>query len=95
MSSKPVKVSQHGVQRRKEEEVRRHFLCDLSPDLAQKRVLGTRQAATFAGLSVRDWERKRAAGETPAAVNLGTRKLGYQVVDLLAWIESRKQQTAA
>jgi predicted DNA-binding transcriptional regulator AlpA len=52
-------------------------LNDLPPELAQKRVLGTSQAAAFVGVSVRAWERLRANGETPAPVQLGTRRLGY------------------
>lgn len=64
-------------------------LDDLPPELAQKRVLGTRQAAAFVGLSVPEWERRRAAGETPTAVQLGTRKLGYTVESLIAWIAAR------
>jgi predicted DNA-binding transcriptional regulator AlpA len=64
-------------------------------ELAQKRVLGTRQAAAFVCLSVPEWERRRAAGETPPAVQLGTRKLGYTIESLIAWIKARQQPTAA
>jgi predicted DNA-binding transcriptional regulator AlpA len=65
----------------------------LSPELAQnqKRVIGTRQAAAFVGLSVPAWERLRAAGETPAPVRLGVRKLGYTLESLVAWIAARTQ----
>jgi predicted DNA-binding transcriptional regulator AlpA len=67
-------------------------LDSLPPELAQKRVLGTRQAAAFVGLSVPEWERRRAAGKTPTPVQLGTRKLGYTVESLIAWIKARQQQ---
>jgi predicted DNA-binding transcriptional regulator AlpA len=71
-------------------------LNDLPPEIARKRVLGTNQAATFVGVSSREWERFRAAGKTPPSVQLGTRKLGYTVESLLAWIAERTgQQTAA
>jgi hypothetical protein len=68
---------------------------DLSPELAAKRVLPTRRAAAFVGCSLRDWNRKRAAGETPTAVELNAQRLGYTVEDLIAWIEARKQRKAA
>ena len=64
-------------------------------DLADKRVLNTNKSATLVGLSVREWERLRAKGKTPPPIRLGTRKFGYVVADLLAWIESRKGAEAA
>jgi predicted DNA-binding transcriptional regulator AlpA len=70
-------------------------LPTFSPTIETRRVLNTRDAAAFVGLSMRGWERLRAAGETPSAVQIGIRKLGYQITDLLAWIESRKQSEAA
>lgn len=70
-------------------------LADLPSETANKRVLPTRLAAQFCGISVREWERRKAAGETPAAVELGTRRLGYQISDLIAWIEARKKAEAA
>jgi predicted DNA-binding transcriptional regulator AlpA len=71
-------------------------LDNLPPELAQKRILGTRQAATFVGVSPRTWEQMRAAGKTPAAVHLGTRKLGYTIESLIGWIAERThEQTAA
>lgn len=64
---------------------------DLPPELAGKRVLGSKKSATFVGLSTREWDRRRAAGETPEPVMLGTRKLGYTIESLIAWIEARKR----
>jgi predicted DNA-binding transcriptional regulator AlpA len=69
--------------------------AELPPELAGKRVLGTKKAAAFVGLSDREWERRRAAGETPTAVQLGTRKLGYTIESLVAWIEARTEKVAA
>lgn len=62
-----------------------------SPTIEIHRVLDTRQAAVFVGLSSRTWERMRAAGETPSPVRVGVRKLGYVVADLISWIEARKE----
>lgn len=69
--------------------------ADLPPELAGMRVLGTRKAAEFVGLSDREWDRRRAAGETLVPVELGTRKLGYTVESLIEWIEARKENAAA
>jgi predicted DNA-binding transcriptional regulator AlpA len=66
-------------------------LNDLPAELAAKRVLGTSQAAAFVGVSVRSWERMRAEGKTPPAVQLGTRRLGYTVEALNMWIVARTQ----
>ena len=68
---------------------------ELPADLSTKRILGTRDAAAFLGLSVRDLERKRAAGDMPAPVQLGVRKLGYTVESLIEWTTSRSQKVAA
>ncbi len=68
---------------------------ELPPELARKCVFGSKKSAVFSGLSLREWERLRAAGQTPPAVKLGTRKLGYTVESLIAWIEARKEKVAA
>jgi predicted DNA-binding transcriptional regulator AlpA len=68
---------------------------NLPPEIAGKRVLTTRESAALLGLSVRDLERKRAAGEMPPAVQLGTRKLGYTLESLLSWIASRTESQEA
>jgi hypothetical protein len=68
--------------------------ADLPPETANKRVLGTRKAAEFVGLSERAWRRLRIAGETPSPVILNTNKFGYQIADLIAWIEAQKRQAA-
>jgi predicted DNA-binding transcriptional regulator AlpA len=70
-------------------------LPDMPSELAGKRVLGTRHAAAFVGLSTREWDRRRAAGDTPEPVMLGARKLGYTIESLVAWIEARKEKAAA
>jgi predicted DNA-binding transcriptional regulator AlpA len=70
-------------------------LNDLPSEIAQKRILGTAQAAAFVGISVRAWERMRANGDAPPAVKISERKLGYTVESLTAWIASRTQVQSA
>lgn len=66
-------------------------LDDLPIELARKRILGTRQAAAYVGVSLRQWEQMRAAGGTPPAVQITAKKLGYTVESLIAWIAARTQ----
>jgi predicted DNA-binding transcriptional regulator AlpA len=67
----------------------------LPTDLARHRVLDTRQTCQFVNLSVAQWRRLRKAGDAPQARQLSKRKHGWQVGDLIAWIESRETQQAA
>jgi predicted DNA-binding transcriptional regulator AlpA len=70
-------------------------LDNLPPDLAKKRVLTSREAAQFRGVSLREWMRRRAAGKTPPAVRLGVKKLGWTIESLLQDIAETTEQTAA
>jgi predicted DNA-binding transcriptional regulator AlpA len=71
------------------------LLENLPPDLGRQRVLSTRQACEFVGISVAHWRRIRAHGEAPAPILIGTRKHGWKVADLIDWIASRSQSKAA
>ena len=48
-------------------------------------LVGRRDAAAAAGVSVKLFDRLDAAGKTPAAVRVGGRKL-YRTADLAAWV---------
>jgi predicted DNA-binding transcriptional regulator AlpA len=58
----------------------------LPPDLSARRVVNEQQAAAFCGLSVATMRRKRQAGTGPKVVVLSTRRLGYRVDALDAWL---------
>lgn len=70
----------------------------LPPEIARHRILATRDACEFVGISIPEWRRMRTRGQAPAPIMLGTRKHGWRVGDLIDWIASRErsqQQTAA
>jgi predicted DNA-binding transcriptional regulator AlpA len=67
---------------------------DLPIALAGKRVLPTKKACSFVGVSPTEWDRLRALGATPAPVKLGIRKLGCTVESLVGWIQARQQSAA-
>jgi predicted DNA-binding transcriptional regulator AlpA len=70
------------------------ILDTLPPELGRHRVLGTRDTWEFVGISIPDWRRKRALGETPPAIKIGSRKLGWRLGDLIDWVASRQQTVA-
>jgi predicted DNA-binding transcriptional regulator AlpA len=63
----------------------------LPPEIARHRVLGTRDACDFVGLSIPEWRRMRRSGVAPAPILLGSRKQGWRVGDLIDWLASREQ----
>jgi prophage regulatory protein len=70
-------------------------LDELPQDLSKMRVLGTADAARFCNFSVPHWRRMVRAGEAPRPLKLSERKIGWQVGDLCAWLEGKKQPEAA
>ena len=64
-------------------------------ELGKHRILATREACAFVGVSIPHWRRLRRDGEAPAGVMLGTRRQGWKIATLIAWLESRAQPKAA
>ena len=58
-------------------------------------VFSTGDAAAYWGIAVSTWERMRAAGETPPAIRLTGRTLGYRKGDIDAGLEARTEQRGA
>ena len=56
------------------------------PDAA---VFDTREAATYCGIAASTWERMRSQRQTPAAIRLTSRTLGYRKSTLDAWLAGR------
>ena len=54
------------------------------------RVFRTPAAAEFCALKPSTLEKYRCRGIGPRFVRLGVRVVGYDIRDLIAWIESRK-----
>jgi predicted DNA-binding transcriptional regulator AlpA len=71
------------------------ILDHLPAEIGRQRVLPTNEAAAFIGVSYSEWRAKHARGETPPAIRIGIRKLGWRVCDLIAWIEARSGEKAA
>ena len=63
-------------------------------ELVARRILRTRQAAEYVGLSPATLEKKRLTGGGPRFIRLGGRAIGYDVRDLDDWIEEQRGRTA-
>jgi prophage regulatory protein len=70
-------------------------LNNLPPDLGRYRILDTPDTSEFVGLSVAELRRKRRSGDFPAPIQIGARKHGWRIGDLIDWLESRSQAKAA
>jgi predicted DNA-binding transcriptional regulator AlpA len=70
----------------------RTILEQLPADLARHRVLDSRESAAFCGISIPHWRRLYRAGKAPRPLQLGTRKYGWRIGDLVDWIEARRRE---
>lgn len=61
----------------------------LPADLSAHRVLGAAQAADLCNVSLAHWRRLYRTGKVPAPIMISTRKLGWRIGDLSAWLETR------
>jgi predicted DNA-binding transcriptional regulator AlpA len=71
------------------------MLDNLPMELARHRVFDTAETCKFLNVSIAQWRRMRSLGETPAAIMIGSKKMGWRIGDLIAWLESRQQPRAA
>jgi hypothetical protein len=62
--------------------------ANLPLEIQLDRIFTTRQAAEFKGLSLRQWQRMKAAGKTPKPVARGVKAEGYKLRDLIAMDQS-------
>jgi len=58
-------------------------LDNLPADLARHRILDTKQAAAFRGVSVKTWRRLYLAGKVPEPIKISAAKYGWRVGDLI------------
>jgi predicted DNA-binding transcriptional regulator AlpA len=61
-------------------------LDGLPTELSRQRVLNSREAAKFVGLSLPHWRRLYRAGKVPRPLQLGERKLGWRIGDLVDFL---------
>ncbi|TXN04192.1 hypothetical protein FV242_08230 [Methylobacterium sp. WL64] len=66
------------------------ILQSLPPDIARRRIIGTRDAAAYCGVSEKTFRRMQAAGTIPEPLKLSIRKLGWRIGDLLDWQDCRQ-----
>ena len=69
------------------ESVKNDPLENLEAALREQRILVTEQAAAFCGYSVPQWRDLYKSGGVPAPIRLSTRKYGWRVATLNAWLE--------
>lgn len=65
-------------------------LDTLPPEIARRRIMKTRDAAAFCGLSVNTLRNMREAGTIPAPLHLSERRIGWRIGDLLDWQDCRE-----
>ena len=70
-------------------------LDSLPPELGRHRILTLKQTCEFTGLANPTWRAKHARGETPPAIKIGKRKLGWRLGDLVDWIAARAEHAQA
>jgi predicted DNA-binding transcriptional regulator AlpA len=54
------------------------------------RVVSRREAIKAANLSERTWERLEAKGDVPPKTQLSEGRIGYRVIDIVAWLDKRR-----
>jgi len=60
----------------------------------EHRVITESEAARHCGLSVAHFRRLRKNAKGPRYVQLGVRRIGYRIGDLLAWLDDRTSDSA-
>jgi hypothetical protein len=69
-------------------------IASLPEDVQRQRILPTPQALELVCVSPASWRRLRRLGVAPTAVQIGLKKQGYRLGDLLDWMKSREQPAA-
>jgi predicted DNA-binding transcriptional regulator AlpA len=58
--------------------------------LGMNKVLSRRQTSEMLGLSLRTFARLEYAGDVPPRIKLSTRRVGYRLSEVRAWIDARE-----
>jgi predicted DNA-binding transcriptional regulator AlpA len=53
------------------------------------RIISKQEAADWAGVSLRTWERHEAEGSAPPRVQMSARRFGYWKSDVRVWLRKR------
>jgi len=60
-------------------------------DLDLVRVLTRPETIRAVGVSEKTWERLEALGDIPTKTRLSQGRVGFRVVDIAAWLDSRRE----
>jgi len=69
-----------------------------SDPIALGRVLDDGETLRMIGVSDRTWDRLKAQGDVPPRTRLSANRVGYRLVDIVAWLDARRitnSETAA
>jgi predicted DNA-binding transcriptional regulator AlpA len=61
----------------------------LPAELARHRILNSSQSAAFINVSLPHFRRMYRNGSVPKPIQMGARKLGWRIGDLIDWLASR------
>ncbi|SEE27996.1 transcriptional regulator, AlpA family [Rhizobiales bacterium GAS191] len=64
----------------------------LPPEITRNRILDSRQASEFIGLSLPHFRRLYRARKVPSPILIGERKLGWRAGDLAAWLDAKSSE---
>jgi predicted DNA-binding transcriptional regulator AlpA len=80
------------ITRRREQRMKNTFLDGLVSDVAQRRIIDAKETAAFLSLPLPSFRRAYRTGNAPKPIQLSDRRLGWQVADVIAWVETRKTE---
>jgi predicted DNA-binding transcriptional regulator AlpA len=66
-----------------------HDLETLPPELARSRILTAPAAAAFCGYREDWWRALARKGEVPTPIQLGERRVGWRLGDLVDWVDRK------
>jgi len=66
------------------------ILANISSDLGRQRVISSKEAATFIGLSVPTLRRMMDRKALPSPIRLSDRRIGFRIGDLIDFLDCRE-----
>lgn len=70
------------------------ILVNISSDLGRQRVISSKEAATFIGLSVPTLRRMMDRKALPSPIRLSDRRIGFRIGDLIDFLDCRESGKA-
>jgi predicted DNA-binding transcriptional regulator AlpA len=67
-------------------------LNSFPPDQTRNRILDSRQASEFWGVSIAHWRRLYRAKKVPSPIRIGDRKYGWRIGDLIDGLAERARE---